>query len=392
MNLFTNIGKAVLYQALGLQKNYSEIIESTQEITDYNNVHCSNCKQCALIQSFPSTSPVYSTATNICTTCKYRTTTLQNTYKKVYYNEKNKYGYKPRLKSNAIKLFILLHFYNPNKFGIINNLSLEDLVQYLHCNIKTIINNLDILTMYGYLSYSKKDAHTISVCLNDYESYYLPANKGGRGFIIISLELFTRLIKINNIVSLRIHLRQLAEFDTLSIKTDYSVIYKSFKELKRTLPEYCKPKIIKNSVKNFNDIFNISFTDTSIRFEIHQTFNCKLQKQKCFDNYLNMLNDFIKSFNNTVYNKNSIIISSDDTNYNYFFEDSEEFLFKPLKFKDYELEDLAQLSMQYSFDNVLYALSYVYNKYYIKERTINNLGGLVRTIIMQILNKNFKVA
>ncbi len=76
--------------------------------------------------------------------------------KKVYYNEKNKYGYKPRLKSNAIKLFILLHFYNPNKFGIINNVSLKDLVHYLHCNIKTIINNLDILTMYGYLSYSKK--------------------------------------------------------------------------------------------------------------------------------------------------------------------------------------------------------------------------------------------
>ena len=75
----------------------------------------------------------------------------------------------------------------------------------------------------------KKDAHTISVCLNDYESYYLPANKGGRGFIIISLELFTRLIKIDNIVSLRIHLRQLAELDTLSIKTDYSAIYKSFK-------------------------------------------------------------------------------------------------------------------------------------------------------------------
>ena len=90
MNLFTNIGKAVLYQALGLQKNYSEVIESTQEITDYSNIHCSNCKQCALIHSFPSTSPVYTTAINTCTTCEHRTTTLQNTYKKVYYNEKNK--------------------------------------------------------------------------------------------------------------------------------------------------------------------------------------------------------------------------------------------------------------------------------------------------------------
>ena len=90
--------------------------------------------------------------------------------------------------------------------------------------------------------------------------------------------------------------------------------------------------------------------------------------------------------------KNSTIISSDDINYSYFFDDSEELLFKPLKFKDYELEDLAQLSMQYSFDNVLYALSYVYNKYYIKERTINNLGGLVRTIIIQILNKILKAA
>lgn len=392
MNLFTNVGKAVLYQALGLQKNYSEVIESTQEIIDYNNIYCTNCKQCAIIHSFPSTSSIFTTAMNTCAACEHRTTMLQNTYKKVYYNEKNKYGYKPRLKSNAIKLFLLLHFYNPNKFGIINTISLDDLIYYLNCNVKTIINNLDILSMYGYLSYSKKDAHTISVCLNDYESYYLPANKGGRGFFIISLELFMHLIKINNIVSLRIHLRQLLEFDTLSMKTDYSAIYKSFKEIKRTLPEYCKPKVIKNSVENFNDIFNISFTDTSIRFEINQTFNCKLQKQKCFDNYLNMFDDFMKSFNITVYNKNSTIVSSEDSNYNYFFDNSDEILFRPINFKDYELEDLAQLSMQYSFDNVLLALSYVYNKYYVKERTVHNLGGLVRTIIVQMLDKNLKSA
>ena len=35
---FANIGKAAIIQSLGFQKNYTEVIETTQDTIDYNNV------------------------------------------------------------------------------------------------------------------------------------------------------------------------------------------------------------------------------------------------------------------------------------------------------------------------------------------------------------------
>ena len=55
--------------------------------------------------------------------------------------------------------------------------------------------------------------------------------------------------------------------------------------------------------------------------------------------------------------------------------------------KDFEIEDLAQLSMQYSFNNVVSALSSVYRDYIIKDKAVNNLGALLRTIIISNINK-----
>ncbi len=42
MDNFANIGKAVLVQSMGLQKNYIEVVDSTIEVVDYNNTTCMN--------------------------------------------------------------------------------------------------------------------------------------------------------------------------------------------------------------------------------------------------------------------------------------------------------------------------------------------------------------
>lgn len=51
-----------------------------------------------------------------CNNCPHRILTTKNVTKKIYHNEKNRYGYRPMLKSNALKLFMLLHFYHPGSF------------------------------------------------------------------------------------------------------------------------------------------------------------------------------------------------------------------------------------------------------------------------------------
>ena len=51
MDNFANIGKAVLIQSIGLQKNYIEVKESETSVIDYNNAACTDCKYKAFIQA-----------------------------------------------------------------------------------------------------------------------------------------------------------------------------------------------------------------------------------------------------------------------------------------------------------------------------------------------------
>lgn len=382
LELFANIGKAVLVQSLGLQKNYTEVASDTVEVIDYDTPQCRECKCCAVMKSFKPGSEAYIAASKICEGCTKKTIATQIVYKKVYHNEKNKYGYRPRLKSNAIKLLLRLHFCRPDKFGIINNVNTEELAEDLRCDIKTIYNNLKVLEDYGYVSYSRTDTRTVSVCLNDYEKYYLSANKGGRGFIVMSKELLLKLLQLDNILTLRIHLRELLELDNLNIKGPFTAVSKTYKEIKRTLPDYCKPCLIRSAVKGCTDIFDITFKDNVVRFEINELFNCRRQKDECFNRYITVFQDFIKTFNTTVIAVNSSNVLPEG--WAEFFSDKEnqpDIIFKFIKIKDYEYEDMAQLAMQYSYDNVIEALCQIYHGYILKERDVLNLGGLLRTII-----------
>ncbi len=384
MDNFSNIGKAVIIQALGLQKNYIEVKESSVEELDFNNNSCKECKCHALLNAFDSDSETYKNTLELCQNCPNRSYTTKTVYKKIYHNEKNRYGYKPRLKSNSIKLFLLFHFYHPDRFGIIRNIDMRILSRQLNCDIKTIQNNLNILSRYSYISFSKTAAYTFNLCLNDYQNYYLPANKGGRGFFVLSKELLNELLNINNLLSLRIFLRELIEIDNLNAKGPFTAVSKTYKELKLSLPDYCKPCIIRKSMDSKNKIFDISFKDNVIRFEINDMYNARKQKSDCYDYHINQLNKFITDFNQTATYINTTTTAP--SKYIQFFDDtklrkSEYDHYKLLILKDFEIEDLAQLAVQYSYDLVLNAFSEVYKNYILFNKKVLNLGGLIRTII-----------
>lgn len=414
LDSFANIGKAVLTQAMGLQKNYSEVVEETIDIIDYNSTACSSCKHCALIKSFAPDSEPYATAVSACADCPNKTFTSQTITKKIYHNEKNRFGYKPRLKSNAIKLLLLFHFYHPDRFGIIKDLELHELATSLNCDIKTVKNNLEILAEYGYIAFCKTSPHIINLYLCDYDQYYLPANKGGRGFLVMSKELLTELLNLSNLLSLRIHLRQILEIDNLNAKGAFTAVSKTYKEIKLSLPEYCKPCIIRQAMGTTSNIFDITYkSDThSIRFEIKGKFNCRQQKEECLNQYMLMLTDFIHDFNSTVAYIN--VNSDNPGKYNEFFyetpnTDKSGFAvnhmeqatlnrirangeFKLMAIKDFELEDLAQLALQYSFEYVLAALASIYKSYILKQRPIINLGGLLRTAIIALQENHITIS
>ena len=410
MDSFANIDKAVLLQALGLQKNYTELLEETVDVIDYDSTTCASCKHCALIKSFAPGTEAYDAAVKACADCPNKTLTSKTITKKVYHNEKNRYGYKPRLKSNAIKLLLLFHFYHPDRFGIIKDIELEALASDLNCDVKTIKNNLEILAEYGYISYCKTSPHYINLYLCDYDRYYLPVNKGGRGFIVLSLELLKEILNINNLLSLRIHLREIIEIDTLNAKGPFVAISKTYKEMKLSLPDYCKPCTIRQAMGSGSNIFNISYkTDAqSIRFEIKEQFNCKKKKEDCLNQYMLMFKHFMTDFNSTVAYINvnpdnpgkyteffyeatgldktgSGINHMEQTSLNRIRDLGE---FKLILIRDFELEDLAQLALQYSYDYVIAAFASIYKSYILKERKITNLGGLLRTAIVALLDNH----
>lgn len=390
---FTNIGKAVLIQALGIQKNYTTIVENTVEVVDYSNSMCSSCKYKQIINTFDKESEIYKSASTYCNNCPNRILTTQNVTKKVYHNEKNRYGYRPMLKANAIKLLLLLHFYHPDSNGIIRDLDANELAVNVGCNVRTIWNNLKTLQEYTYISYSKNEYGLISILLNDYENYYLPANKGGRGFLVVSKELYRKLCNIKSLVSLRIFIRELLSLDAPELKGQASVDYKNIRELRNLLPSYCKPSVIKEKLGVESDIFTISFKDDVVRFQIDKEFIPKNEKIRVHDEYAESLEKFIWEFNQNVAYVNSGGISPACLSDFFTMKNRQSTAsFKPMLLTDIEIDDLASLSLHYSYDIVVNALSVVYREYYMYQKTVNNLGGLVSTIIRSEFNNLKKAA
>ena len=377
---FANIGKAAIIQSLGFQKNYTEVIESTEDVIDYTNTACQTCKYRSVINSFDKNSKPYADACAACASCPHKALIQKNVYKKIYHNERNRYGYRPMLKTNAIKLFLLLHFYHPDKNGILYDLNPVELADVIGCNVRTIWNNLNVLQEYTYISYSKTKYGFINVILNDYENYYLPANKGGRGFLVMSKELLYKLVSIESLISLRIFIRELLSLDSPDLKGAASVDYKNIRDIRNNLPAYCKPSIIKTQLMSTCNVFRVSFKDDVIRFEIDQTFLPKKQKEYVHNEYVDMLNQFVWDFNrNVAYINAGECVSSRFSSF--FYTNSTVASYKLMKLNTIEIDDIASLSLHYSYEIVMSALSVVYKQYFMYEKTVNNLGGLLSTII-----------
>ena len=69
MDKFANIGKIVLIPALGIQKNYSEVVTKEVQAIDYTNTRCSGCINKAIVSAFPANSSKYKESCNNCNNC-----------------------------------------------------------------------------------------------------------------------------------------------------------------------------------------------------------------------------------------------------------------------------------------------------------------------------------
>ncbi len=379
MENFCNIGKAVLSKALGIQKNYFEIIENSYEVIDIEASGCESCKWHKIKSVVKPSEVLYEQCEKACESCPRRCMKMEHTYKKVYYNEKNQFGYQPTLKTNSIKLFLAYHFLDVDSIGLIKNVDLQQLANKLHCDIKTIHNNNAILKEYGYIHFTKIDTNIINVYLLEYENYFKPASVGGRGFLVMSKNVFEEILKITSINELRITLRELMEFDSFHNQKKDS-IEKSYGEMKRVLPAYCKRNIIQKA-SNKLSMFITEIKDNFIKFTIKPEYDAKKQKEEQLAYYEQEITSFSQEFAQDVAEINTSICDSKESKFADFFTEPEILEYRCWFFTKLEIADLASLCLQYSYDIVIKALQSIYKTYKLKGTPIRNLGGLTRTVI-----------
>lgn len=293
---FCNVGKAILIRSLGIQKNYKEIL---------SDGHI------------------------------------------VYNNEKNYFGYQPRLKRKSLLLLLYLHFLGPDKQGFICHVDLKKAAETLNCSKQTIKNNLSYLVKYGYILCSK-DGSTI--CLTEYKNYYLDAKHGGRGYFVLSWKCFLELLKVSTIIELRILLRSMLFCDDKKDVGNGTVVKKSYREINRCVRYPLTKKQIRTTLEQ-NKMMIVKSGNNDIQICTKREFVGKLQKKNMIEKNMVQLQFFACDFNSRYHGN--------------------------IKFTEAEKYNLSSLMLEYSEKEVYEALETIFLNYsYIKE-----LGGLVRTVI-----------
>lgn len=393
LNNFARIGKGVLTKAIGLQKNYTEIYEKTESKLNENKSKCLNCPIHSLKNQFQALDidEVYNQLHAQCKGCS--TAVWEDSYQVSvkYINEKNRYGYQPTLKSNAIKLFITYHFLQPDTLGFIKNVSLKDLSLLLGCTVATIKANNDILSSYGYCYICDSGIcnNHVNILLPEYKNYHKPAHEGGRGYINMSMDLLKSILTIEELNTLRLNIKGIIDVDNASIcnvqEQASNNVTTSYRKLRGFLPSYCKRNVIRGALEKSDSIFELSFNDVSITFKIKEQFSHGTLLESLKEQSLHDIDTFIKRFNDVLDKAGSDYFSGENPDTDALLEmfqiDNSFHSYPALTLTHTDMADLAAMCVQYNCALVKQAISTIYNTYVIQNQSIRNFGALVRYLI-----------
>lgn len=366
---FASVGKSILIQAVGIQANFIE--ERDTGVIDKQNSGCFDC-----IHSFDEND-------TYCKNC------LSKCYlkEKIYHNEKNRYGFGTRLKSNAVKLLLYFHFLRPDENGIIKNVSLKETASYLKCDVRTIYNNMKLLDAYGYIKYTKTYEGTRNILILSYKDAFKKASEGGRGYVVMNKPLLDKLIEIDNIITLRLFIRNLVELDSHNMNDEsapVNMLTKSYSQLKRELPTYCKKNIIDKALSHKDKLFFIKKSESGITFSLNEEYIGKRKRKEHTKYCTYHLNKFIEIFNESVLKNRQKTLTDSDPHYNLLYSVITPRFIKALPDDIY---NLAQLAVYYSVEEVEDALINAWEYYQYKDEEIESYGAVVRTFIEKAYGK-----
>lgn len=346
LSVTASIGFTSLVPALRQKKNHKKTV--TRSVF---NKDASGCRYCS-----KSADGMFHPDSPICADCPCRV--FDTEVRTVYVNEKSRYGKKIPLRRNALLLFLYLHFLFPNKDGLVH-IDTEDAAEYLCCSERTVINNLKLLEEREYIALSRYGYRFMAFIL-DYKNYFLPADKGGRGYSIFTSEIMDTLVKMHSITEIRISLRSmLACIDTGLNKSP--VCEQSYDDLKLGLPAYCSTKTIRHTMsgKNFSTMFNSRLKKHSAIIGLRQNFDPVHVRRKYQDECINSVRKLMESINTGSsgrHKKRTLYISESD------------------------LDDIGLIALRYPVDCIIRAVRQYYEQYIVHNQKVRSVGALVRTI------------
>lgn len=398
MNLlkYAKIGKAPFIRAIGIQEENKNVVYTEHEELDRIASGCFWCENYNNIDFFEYL-PVEA-QWQACMDCQNCADAVYKTVKKEKYeykDEKSIFGYKPRLKAISLKLLLLYHFASPDKNGLVRGLSTKELADELGCSERSIKNANQYLQKYGYIFYSKDPANKkqFQVFLTEYKDYFLSENEGGRGYVTLNQEGLMEFLQLKDVNQLRILLRATIEMDTSSNVIDNEVILTAtYSSIRRFLPRYCKPGVIKRALSSVTSMFQVVFQEDVVHFRINNAFHgtrlyeeSHKQNEQDLKLYLLPIAETIASLNSTLIQRG--YADEDDVD---FIEEkgfanlrksiSGRMLYTPIDLVEEEYEDLAGLCTIYSFDKVKEALRYIY-KHYVSQTQFIDICETVRMLL-----------
>lgn len=271
----------------------------------------------------------------------------------IYYNEKNYYHIPIdiRLSKSQLKLFIYLHFLNPDKNGIIKNITEKELANRLNINIKTLRINFNRLINLNYLWICNGFEGQINILLANYKDYHLTKKEGGYGYLTLSQSTLEYLLSIDNVNVLRLELRRLLIIDT----NQNNKATCTYKDIQRYLPKYYNHNsiVIKLLKRTSTNLFTTNLHQDYIDFNLNDEYNIKIIKNQ---------------------EKQSLR--------NYFLEFFESKGYYTFRMFPETLNDFIQMALQYNDKELITnAFNEIVNKYFDNEIPVKNIGGLIRTIV-----------
>lgn len=372
MKHFANVPVDSVLNTLGIQLKPSHTIE----VINFNLPYCDSCIN-SLIDS------------SACESCSYRPSSVTVRGFKDSFDTK----YNRTLKSAAVKTFISLFFY-ADSTGCINNLDINTLADFIGCHKKTIVASLLSLEDVGYLSLNKINPRLYDVTILNYTKMYAKACNGGCGFITLDLATFTNIVNVKGLNTLRCLIKLFfnAAFNEIKSASKLAAARLSFKDLRKSLPPYVKPFILREALSQIRPFFcSVDKSYDTLIVVLDKKYQGKALKARIKEDAKSKFSDFIANFNRIIEKANAELKFSKhislETKLNLedldIIQSPEGGLYPVMYLNSDTRNDLIDMAPEYGTDAIIDALKTLYAEYIAVYTKVTNIGGLIRKILME---------